>query len=80
MIKFPVFFPEITDEMLRKPLSEFERENGITGFVYDNDGKYGRSHSDYFEKETEKEFNDKSRKASSATTKIIIQRDKKAKK
>lgn len=35
-INFPKSFPQVTQEQLLQPLSEFERENNITQIVRDN--------------------------------------------
>jgi hypothetical protein len=70
-IKFPDTFPHITDEHLLQPLSEFEKEKGIKGYIHDNAGKFGRAHSGYFLRETEEQFTKKFKRTYDRVTKIL---------
>lgn len=70
-IKFPATFPDISDEQLLKPLSEFEKEQGIKGYIHDNNNKFGRTHSRHFSRETKEEFDKKFKRIYNRVTKIL---------
>jgi len=70
-IKFPNTFPHISDDQLVQPLSEFEKEKSIKGYICDNDNKFGRTHSSYFVEETEEQFDKKFKKTYNKVTKIL---------
>jgi len=72
-IKFPDNFPYISDKELLKPLSKFEKERGIKGYIRDNSDKFGRTHSGHFLIETERQFIKKFKKTYNEVTKILKQ-------
>lgn len=51
-INFPESFPDVSEEDLLKPISEFEKERGINGYIFDRKNIYPT----FFKRETREQY------------------------